>query len=136
MDQGGPEPDPLYDAPLLIFVYAAWTMGGWLVGGWFGLGVLVGATAILTGVALRAQVADQAPSFKAELASMLLFCAASLGVTVLVVRALSRWPALTIVSASFSVALALVLALVAEGWGGRHSGHDDRRSGLSGTGGR
>ncbi len=109
------EYDPLYDPPLLIFVYTAWAATSWLAGRWPGLVALVGATALLVAAGARAGPVTAAPrSFVADLATILLFCAASLAVGVGAVTALGRWPELTIATVALSTSLAVLVALTTD----------------------
>ncbi len=84
------EPDLLYDAPYIVFVYAAWVAASYVMGDVWGLGVLIAGTTALTAAAARQPfVADAPRSFAADFAVILLFCASSIGVGVFAIDALS-----------------------------------------------
>lgn len=89
------EPDPLYDAPYLVFVYAAWVGSAWIFGQFAGLAVLIAGTAILTVAGSRVRT-PVARSFAADMSVILLFCAAASGSAVFVIAALQREALLTL----------------------------------------
>lgn len=106
------DPDPLYDAPYLIFIYASWVAASYFFGDTAGLAVLVLATIALTGFALTQSHGVRPRSFTADFGVILLFCSASIGVGVFVVSAISTAPLLTIALASLALAGALLIDIV------------------------
>ena len=83
------EPDPLYEPTSIAFVYAAWAGASWLVSNRVGLLVLVTATAILTGLALRHDREPEPQRFITDFAVVLLFCATAIASGILVAGASS-----------------------------------------------
>lgn len=98
-----PEPEPLYGAAYMVFIYAAWVATNYVMVDAAGLAVLIGATAALTGVSLRRPDRQLPRSFAADFAVVLLFCAASLGIGVFVVHAMSLAPELSAIVVALSV---------------------------------
>lgn len=99
-----PNVDPLYDPAFLIFVYSAWAITAFTIGQTAGLAVLVVATVVFTTIALRQRVPDpnrfvdsdsadavQRP-FVNEFGVILLFCAAAIGVGVLLLAGFTLAP--------------------------------------------
>jgi hypothetical protein len=105
---GQPEPDLLYDAPYIVFIYAAWVGAAYLLGDALGLTILVATTVLFTTAALRSPARPHVPrSFAADFAVILLFCAASIGIGVFLVAAASQQPALTVGMALLGAAAVL-----------------------------
>ncbi|MFN3216008.1 MAG: hypothetical protein ACE367_05900 [Acidimicrobiales bacterium] len=81
--------DPLYDAVAIAFVYAAWAVAGMWLGDRAGLLVLVLATTVLTVTALagrsRTMVVQGARPFLVEFATIILYCATALAISVLAI---------------------------------------------------
>lgn len=82
--------DPLYDAVAIAFVYATWAAASMWLGDRAGLVVLVLATTVLTVTALagrsRTLVVVQGPRpFLVEFATITLYCATALAVSVLAI---------------------------------------------------
>ena len=98
-----PEPEPLYDAPYMVFIYAGWVAGSYVIGDTAGLIVLVAATAVLTIVSERRPDLRHPRSFAADFDVVLLFCAASLGVGVFLVGVLSAAPLLSVVTLGLAI---------------------------------
>ena len=81
--------DPLYDAIAIAFVYAAWAAASMWLGDRAGLLVLVLATTVLTVTALagrsRTVVVQGARPFIVEFATITLYCATALALSVLAI---------------------------------------------------
>ena len=107
------DPDPMYDAPYLVLVYAAWVSTTWAFGDTVGLAVLVLATLVLTVIAGRRPV-TRAPnrSFASDFATVLLFCGAGLGAGVFIVEAVAADARLTIGVALIAIAAGLVVDIL------------------------
>ena len=107
--------DAIYDAPYIIFVYAAWAGASWVFGDTAGLSVLIGGTAVLTaaGLGQRAHV-FRPHSFAADLATILLFCSAAIGAGWFVVQGLSTQPAITLLGLGATLAAVVAIAFTGE----------------------
>lgn len=81
--------DPLYDAIAIAFVYAAWAAASTWLGDRAGLAVLVLATTALTVTALagpsRTVVGRGTRPFVVEFATITLYCATALALSVLAI---------------------------------------------------
>jgi hypothetical protein len=81
--------DPLYDAIAIAFVYAAWAAASMWLGDRAGLVALVLATTVLTVTALtgrsRTITVQGARPFIVEFATIILYCASALALSVLVI---------------------------------------------------
>lgn len=98
------EPDPLYDAPYLIFAYTAWTIAVRFAGDTAGLAVLVAATVALTAWALRLDRRVAPRSFAADFATIILFCGAAIGAGVFLLRALAAEPVIVLLATLAAIA--------------------------------
>lgn len=101
-----PEPEPLYDAAYMVFIYAGWVATSYAIGDTAGLVMLVAATGVLTLASVRRPDEGHPRSFAADFAVVLLFCAGSLGVGVFLVGALSAAPQLSVATLGLAVAAA------------------------------
>jgi hypothetical protein len=85
--------DPLYDAIAIAFVYAAWAAASMWLGERAGLVALVLATTALTVAALaghsRTTARQSARPFIVEFATIILFCATALALSVLTIDAVT-----------------------------------------------
>lgn len=89
--QGQPLDDPLYDPVYIAFIYGAWAATSWALGQLAGLIVLVGATALLMLKAITTQRVEAERPFMTDFATILLFCAAAIGLGVLGVELWALW---------------------------------------------
>lgn len=102
------DPDPLYDPILMIFIYAGWVGLTSLFNDLAGLLGLVALTAVLTGFALAHPQDDKPRPFVAEFGTVLLFCASSIGVAVVLLRGVSAAPELILAGLLFAASAAIV----------------------------
>lgn len=107
------DPDPLYDAPFLVVIYAAWVSTTWAFGDTAGLATLVLATLALTAFAASRSVTwPPRRSFAADFATVLLFCGAGLGTGVFLVQAFTTSGRLTLGVALIAIATGLVFDIL------------------------
>ena len=104
-------PDPLYDAPYLVFIYSGWVVASWAGGDLAGLAVLVVSTLVLTAVAGNQEHSGAPQSFAADFAVILLFCAAAIGAGVFIIRGLSGQPELTLAAVAAALASTSIMSL-------------------------
>ena len=110
--EDGPAIDAIYDAPYIIFVYAAWAGASLLFGETVGLCALIGGTVVLT----AAGIAQPAPgfrphSFAADMATTLLFCSAAIGAGWFVLEGLTAEPTITLLGLGATLAGFTAVAL-------------------------
>ncbi|MEM7285246.1 MAG: hypothetical protein AAF480_02760 [Actinomycetota bacterium] len=103
--------DAIYDAPYVIFVYAAWAGATWVFGDTVALAVLIAGTAALTAAGLGQRAPFRSHSFAADLATILLFCSAAIGAGWFVVQGLSAEPLVTTLGLSATLAATVAIAL-------------------------
>lgn len=107
------DPDPLYDAPFLVVIYAAWVSTTWAFGDTAGLATLVLATLALTAFAASRSVTFRpGRSFAADFGTVLLFCGAGLGTGVFLVEAFTTNGRLTMGVALIAIASGLVFDIL------------------------
>lgn len=103
--------DALYDAPYIIFVYAAWVGSGLVVSDTAALAILVAASAVLTASGLIQCPPFRPHSFAADLSTILLFCGAAIGAGWFVVQGLASAPLPTALALGAAGACACALAM-------------------------
>lgn len=96
--------DAIYDAPYIIFVYAAWAGAGWAFGDTAALAVLIAGTVVLTTAGLVQRAPFRSHSFAADLAAILLFCGAAIAAGWFVVQALAAAPLITALALGATIA--------------------------------
>lgn len=101
--------DAIYDAPYIIFVYAAWAGSSFLVGDTLALAILVAGTAVLTTAGLIQRAPFRSHSFAADLATILLFCGAAIGAGWFVVQGLAAAPLITVLGLGATAAAAIAI---------------------------
>lgn len=103
--------DAIYDAPYIVFVYAAWAGSSWLVGDTIALAVLIAGTAALTTAGLIQRAPFRSHSFAADLATILLFCGAAIGAGWFVVQGLAAAPLVTVLGLGATAAATIAIAM-------------------------
>lgn len=103
-----PDPDPLYDPMWMIFIYSGWVGLASLFNDLAGLLGLIGLTALLTVFALAHPQDHRPHPFVAEFGTVLLFCASSIGVAVVVLRGVRAAPELILAGLLFAASAAIV----------------------------
>ena len=103
--------DAIYDAPYIIFVYAAWAGSSFLLGETVALAILVAGTVVLTTAGLIQRAPFRSHSFAADLAAILLFCGAAIGAGWFLVQGLAAAPVITALGLGVTSAIALAIAV-------------------------
>ena len=103
--------DAIYDAPYIIFVYAAWAATAWLFGDTVALAVLIIGTGGLTVAGLVQPAPFRAHSFAADLATILLFCSAAIGAGWFIVQGLAVEPVVTTLGLGAAAAATTAVAM-------------------------
>ena len=103
--------DAIYDAPYIIFVYAAWAASSWFLGDTVALAVLIAATAVLTAGGMIQRPPFRPHSFAADLSAILLFCGAAIGAGWFVVQGLVAAPLVTVLGLGAAAAAALAVGM-------------------------
>lgn len=103
--------DAIYDAPYIIFVYAAWAGASWAFGDTIALAVLIAGTLVLTVAGLVQRAPFRSHSFAADLATILLFCGSAIGAGWFVVQGLAAAPVITALGLGATIAAGIALTM-------------------------